>query len=360
MHLILHDLPPETAQKVLPPQSESVKWFSATPAVKTCTGCFACWVKTPGECVIPDRGKDFCHVMAKATALTIVSRNFYGGLSPDVKAVLDRFIGYVLPWFTVRENEMHHRPRYSRQLGLTYHLYGDITERERKTALRFAAANALNMNAAYHDVHFHAEADELEVRMKKVALINGSPRGERGVSAFLLNSLTEKLPGCEITRGWGEPCDAYVFAFPLYVDGIPSNLLRELAEHEQGLPQGTPVYAIVNNGFYEGAQNAVAIETLRNWCERAGLAWGQGIGVGAGGLVENLSVPLGKGPLKNVGRAMDALAKNITEGGASEDIFTTPNLPRWVYKIAGEVSFIQRARKNKLKRKDLNRQLDTD
>ncbi|MCL2508313.1 MAG: NAD(P)H-dependent oxidoreductase [Oscillospiraceae bacterium] len=163
MHLILHDLPQEAASKLLPAQGGAVKWFGASPAVKPCVGCFCCWLKNPGECIIPDRGQQFCHLLAKADAFTIVSRCFYGGLSPDVKATLDRFIGHVLPWFTTVNGEMHHVPRYDRKVKLTYHLYGDITEPERETALRLAAANAVNLHAARHTVRFYAEADELEV-----------------------------------------------------------------------------------------------------------------------------------------------------------------------------------------------------
>ena len=114
----------------------------------------------------------------------------------------------------------------------------------------------------------------------RVAFINGSPRKSNSISLKLLRALEERLPGCEISRGWDTPGEAIVIAFPLYVDSLPSNLLRELEAHETGLPPGTPVYALANNGFYEGEQNAIAIAILRNWSLRAGLAWGQGAGLG--------------------------------------------------------------------------------
>ena len=163
MHLILHDLPPAQAERLLPPQSESVAWFGALPGVKPCTGCFGCWVKTPGQCVIPDRGRELTPLLARAERFTVVSRCYYGGLSPDVKAALDRFIGYMLPWFKIDGGEMHHVPRYAQRIVLAWHLYGDITDAECETALRLAAANAHNMSASGHAAHFYADAEELEV-----------------------------------------------------------------------------------------------------------------------------------------------------------------------------------------------------
>jgi len=163
MHLILHDLAPEQADRLLPRQSETLALFHAAPSVKPCTGCFHCWVKTPGECVIPDRGQAFGRLLARAGKLTVVSRCFYGGFSPDVKAVIDRFIGYVLPWFQIVDDEMHHIPRYGQKLELTWHLYGDITGAERGTARRYCDFNARNMHAASHTVAFYAGAEEVEV-----------------------------------------------------------------------------------------------------------------------------------------------------------------------------------------------------
>ena len=31
----------------------------------TCIGCFGCWIKTPGECILKDEGIDICKAVAK-------------------------------------------------------------------------------------------------------------------------------------------------------------------------------------------------------------------------------------------------------------------------------------------------------
>jgi multimeric flavodoxin WrbA len=163
MHLILHDLPPERAALLLPTPGEALALLPAAPGVKPCVGCFQCWTKTPGQCVIPDRGQALCRLLARAERFTVVSRCCYGGLSPDGKAMIDRHIGYMLPYFHVHGGEMHHVPRYPQRFALAWHLYGDITPAERETARRYCAANARNMHAAGHMVTFCAGAEELEV-----------------------------------------------------------------------------------------------------------------------------------------------------------------------------------------------------
>ena len=75
--------------------------FSATPMVKPCVGCFGCWVKTPGTCVLRDRCSEVAHLMARCDTLVLVSPLVYGGLSLNVKALLDRAIGYVQPYFRI-------------------------------------------------------------------------------------------------------------------------------------------------------------------------------------------------------------------------------------------------------------------
>lgn len=46
------------------------------------------------------------------------------------------------------------------------------------------------------------------------------------------------------------------------------------------------VYCLVNCGFYEGHQNKLAIEMMGNWCEKAGIKWGEEVGIGAGGMIK--------------------------------------------------------------------------
>ncbi len=57
-----------------------------------------------------------------------------------------------------------------------------------------------------------------------------------------------------------------VFVFPLYVDSIPSQLLQFLIilGERKDLNHDIMVYCVVNNGFFEGTQNYIAIQQMKN------------------------------------------------------------------------------------------------
>lgn len=64
-----------------------------------CRGCFACWLKNTGYCVMDDSLKHAGALIRQRDSLIIISRLCYGGYGPGVKAVSDRAIGVSLPFF---------------------------------------------------------------------------------------------------------------------------------------------------------------------------------------------------------------------------------------------------------------------
>lgn len=210
----------------------------------------------------------------------------------------------------------------------------------------------------------------------KVAFINGSPKFKESTSGLILNELKSFLKEPESVSEYffrktfvdGDDikslseCDALVFAFPLYVDGIPSHLLSCLIQLEGYFKNhhksNVKVYGIVNSGFYEGKQNELAIEMLENWCYKAGFTWGQGLGIGAGMMLQSvMNVPMGHGPKKNLGEALKALGENISKGNTCKDLCITANFPRFLYKVSGNYNWKQIAKKNGVKPRELSRRL---
>lgn len=159
---LLHDLDESEVVGVLKELSDDIFVFPAKPDVRECRGCFGCWIKTPGECITKDRCSIVPKVMAESDEMIIFSRLVYGGFSPSVKGVLDRSIGYMMPYFRIVNNEMHHTKRYDHSFKLTVHFYGDqISEREKELSRKVIAGNALNLGASGHQVFFHKSLQEL-------------------------------------------------------------------------------------------------------------------------------------------------------------------------------------------------------
>lgn len=205
----------------------------------------------------------------------------------------------------------------------------------------------------------------------KINIINGSPKATKSNSEILGNYLSSLLKENEIKKYYSISfrlnnenkneiynSDVLIFLFPLYVDGIPSNLLKLFVEFEKEkvVNPATRVYCIVNNGFYEGKQNRLAILQIKNWCEKVNARWGQGIGVGAGELLPYLKkYSLGQGPLKNLGKVLDEFSANIITLKSDEDIYINPNWLKSLYFFQGTISWILKGRKNNLRVRELFR-----
>ena len=205
----------------------------------------------------------------------------------------------------------------------------------------------------------------------KISIINGSPKAIKSNSEILGNYLSSLLKENEIKKYYSiyfrlndenkneiYNSDVLIFLFPLHVDGIPSNLLKLLVkfEEEKIIKSETKIYCIVNNGFYESKQNRLAILQIKNWCEKVNARWGQGIGVGAGELLPHLKkYPLGRGPLKNLGKVLDKFSANILTLKSDEDIYINPNWLKSLYFFQGTISWILKGRKNNLRVRELFR-----
>ena len=131
----------------------------------------------------------------------------------------------------------------------------------------------------------------------KTVFINCSPKKRFCASAYFLALQRLFVSGEKVTEKLRTPADhgrileqlrdaqAVVFGLPLYVDGIPSHVLRFMEEMEVFCRQNDlhlSLYCIANNGFIEGRQNEPLMQSFEHFCSRAGLIWGGGVGIGGG------------------------------------------------------------------------------
>lgn len=207
----------------------------------------------------------------------------------------------------------------------------------------------------------------------KIMMIDGSPKVSKSNSEYFLNILSDFIESKDIVKyklskkvdyediiKEINTIDTLVFAFPLYVDSLPSHVLEFLIMLEENFKDNLKevnVYVIANCGFYEGKQNKIALNIMKCWCKKMNIKWAQGIGIGAGEMMGGLrNVPMGKGPNTNLGLALDNLAKNINENKSGDDIFTTPSMfPRFAFRLAANRFWISKANRNGLKKRDLNK-----
>ena len=155
--LIIYDVPTEYIGKFTNPSEDIL--VNANEIHRYCIGCFGCWLKTPGTCVIKDGFENMGKRLSEVQEFILISKATFGSYSSAVKNVLDRSIAYVLPFFEIRNGEMHHGERYHNDLTTSTLFYGDITEAEKRTAENLVKANAVNLNATLGKVHFVERMD---------------------------------------------------------------------------------------------------------------------------------------------------------------------------------------------------------
>lgn len=110
-----------------------------------CLGCFGCWIKTPGICVINDSGRIIPEKIVGSDLLIFLTPITFGGYSPELKKALDRAIPMLLPFFRKVDGEVHHVMRYKKYPKLV--AIGSLPnpdEASEKTFKELVFRNAIN------------------------------------------------------------------------------------------------------------------------------------------------------------------------------------------------------------------------
>ena len=150
MKTIIHDL--EFLDKELFDISDNDIVINANECKNSCIGCFSCWIKHPKVCIYKDEYSNITEALKNSDELILISKNRFGCYSESVKRVLERCIGYVLPYFTIRDKHIHHASRYDKKLKLITYFYGDITNQDLECLDSLVKANSINLNASSYEV----------------------------------------------------------------------------------------------------------------------------------------------------------------------------------------------------------------
>lgn len=103
----------------------------------SCMGCFGCWVKKPGECVIQDEMQELDRCYMNSDAVVFLSPVVFGQFSANIKNAVDRTLPNMLPFFYRRKDgSTMHPPRYEKNPALFILGYGEGLDREEAALFR--------------------------------------------------------------------------------------------------------------------------------------------------------------------------------------------------------------------------------
>ena len=133
-----------------------------------CMGCFGCWIKTPGECVIKDLAAQINEKYVNSDVVIYLCPVVFGQCSANMKNALDRWLPNVLPFFEKRPNGTTIHPtrydNYPRQIMIAY---ADGLEEE--DAKLFTDISIKHRNAV-DIVIYRDSATELRKELERIPL----------------------------------------------------------------------------------------------------------------------------------------------------------------------------------------------
>lgn len=163
MRLLLTDTP-------LPIQfsegSENYLIDLSSQKISHCVGCFGCWVKTPGKCVIRDNATKIYPLIAKSEEVLYVSRVKYGSYDTPMKTMLERTIPVQQAFLRIHHGETHHVQRAVTPKKATLIGYGELSADEKEVFKQLVQRNSHNMSFEAVTVKFSSK-DQLFDTVKK-------------------------------------------------------------------------------------------------------------------------------------------------------------------------------------------------
>lgn len=269
--------------------------------IKYCVGCFGCWVKTPGQCVVNDASHEVCRAIINSDFLLWAAPLRMGYPSVLLKKMMDKSIPLIHPYFAVEHGEAHHRPRYDRypRVGLLLEKEPDTDQEDVNIVSDLFSRTALNMKSALDFVYNMESAVEDVARAivdktgngvpfarglapiagtrvtppAKLTVFNGSPRGPKGNTPLMLEQVVAGFAtGSSRTsetfhlvrqndldryREAFAAAETVLLGFPLYTDAMPGivKAFIEALAPLRGRANNPPLGFLVQSGFPESAHS---------------------------------------------------------------------------------------------------------
>jgi multimeric flavodoxin WrbA len=354
-------------------------------AIAPCRGCFACWTRTPGVCVVDDAARNITAALAQADVLVVLTPIVFGGYAPALKIAVDRgVLPALLPHFQRLHGRTRHFPRYGKTpafvaIGLLQspdadmeQVFASVVARNAATMLSPAYASAVAYADMAEDVVTAVVAGALDcgeeampAASRRIVLLCGSPRKKQSVSngfaayaektlcaagaevaSFdVLGAAQDEAAFTELAAAVDAADGGWLFS-PLYVDQLPGHtqaaLLRLVAWRKEVPPRKSQRFsAVINCGFPESVNNDAALAMCRLFARQAGFTWLGGCGVGGGGFYEGRSLEalgwFGRRARAAIERKAELfVAARMPDIVASLDIAAPCPVPAWLYLLFAE------------------------
>ncbi len=306
-------------------------------SITPCIGCWSCWLKTPGQCVMKDEmAASYPDYINSDTVILLIdtAQGFINHLS---KAFFDRTIPHYFPYIEIVSGECHHVARYQRYPDLVFYFDTEgLTNQEEqviedylyRTAYHFqskASRIVKEGSLALHPLESrHAKNSAVAFAsvepMEKLIIYNGSPRRSGSNSALILKKVVEALGDQVEIRDlkqadkWEEWAEAFknekhtMFFMPLYVHAMPSHVMGFIEKLQAS--EGS-ISFFVQSGFPESAQS----HYLEAYCEQLALRLGRTyLGTAIKGGVEGLRMRPAKAQEKMIESMVKAIVNLMREG----------------------------------------------
>jgi multimeric flavodoxin WrbA len=280
--------------------------------LRHCTGCFNCWVKTPGKCATNDASIDIDRAVIQSDFTLWAAPLKMGFPSELLKMALDKHLPLIHPYITVSHNEAHHLRRYPRspRVGLLLEREEMTDEQDLNIVTAIHRRTALNFKTRLEfSLTTETPIPELTTRIttrkypplpwaerlspttgvainppSRITIFNGSPRGHRGNTPLMLG---------QFAKGFGRETEIYhlvrmketdrmvqafsqaecvLFGFPLYTDAMPGVVKHfiEALEPLAGRKENPPIGFFVQSGFPEALHSRYVERYLEKLAARLG------------------------------------------------------------------------------------------
>ena len=250
-------------------------------SILSCIGCWNCWLKTPGTCVMKDPMAESYFDYVNSDTVILLMSTAQGFVHHKAKAFLDRTIPHYHPYIELVEGECHHIARYDRYPDMVFYFENEgLTSQEEQVIEDYLYRTAFHFKSkAYRIVKDDSfQLKSLESRkaknrkipfsstdpMEKLVIYNGSPRRIVSNSSLILNKVIEALGDKVEVRDlrknekWEEWAEAFksdehvMLLMPLYVHAMPSHVKAFI---EKLQPSKGDISFFVQSGFPESSQS---------------------------------------------------------------------------------------------------------